>query len=512
MSEELKKQSAAPVQETETQGRPEGKPQDRPEGRPQDRPEEKPQRTGPRGKFKGDPKSNPLGTEPIGKLMTKFAIPSIIAMLVGSVYNIVDQLFIGHMVGPLGNAATNVAFPFTTVCIALSLLFGIGAASCFNLAMGEGSTEKAGYYIGNGAFMLTFFGVVLLVITELFCEPLLKLFGSPEEVMPYALAYTRVVAIGFPFLLLTTGGGHLIRADGSPKMTMFTNVSGAVINVFLDALFVVVFKWGMAGAAFATILGQIFSGIIVLWYLKHWKTIPLLKAHFVPSFAVSARVASIGCASFFNQLAILLVQVVMNNTLLYYGSQSVYGASIPIACCGIVMKVNMIFFSICIGIAQGSQPIESFNYGARQFDRVRGAYFFGCVASAVVSFIAFAGFQLFPKEILLMFGNGSPEYIEFGTNFFRLFLKLTCVNFLQPMTATLFTSIGKPIKGVFLSLTRQCIFFIPLLLVLPLKMGILGVFYVGPIADGAAMIAALVMAVFEFRAMKKLEAEDAAAA
>ena len=212
---------------------------------------------------------NPLGSQPVKKLLMQFAIPSIVAMLVSSLYNIVDQFFIGRNVGELGNAATNISFPLSISCIAIALLFGIGGASAFNLAMGKGEKEKAVYYIGNSAVMLFGCGVILTTITLLFLEPLLHFFGSPDNVLSYAKTYTGIVAIGFPFLILTTGSGHLIRADGRPKISMICNLTGAVINTILDALFVSVLQMGMAGAAIATVIGQVISAGLVIWFLSH---------------------------------------------------------------------------------------------------------------------------------------------------------------------------------------------------------------------------------------------------
>lgn len=450
-------------------------------------------------------KMNPLGSAPIGKLMVKFAVPSIIAMLVGALYNIVDQLFIGHAVGTLGNAATNIAFPFTTSCLALALLFGIGGASCFNLNLGRGNKEEAPYFVGNAAAMLVISGTLLFVIAQLFLEPLLIVFGSPAEVMPYAMPYVRITAIGFPFLLLGTGGGHLMRADGSPKMTMISNITGAIINVVLDALFVLVFKWGMEGAALATIIGQFVSACIVINYLFHYKTVKLEKKHFLPNFTYLKNIMAIGMASFFNQLAMMIVQIVLNNSLKHYGALSAYGESIPIACTGIVMKVNQIFFSVIIGIAQGSQPVESFNYGAKNYKRVRDAYRLAAVAGGVISVCSFILFQTMPRQLLALFGDGTPEYFEFGVKTFRVMLFFTWLNFMQPITSTFFTSIGKAIKGVFLSMTRQIIFLLPLILFLPTIWGIDGILVAGPVADLLAGIAAVIMVAFEFRTMKKEE-------
>lgn len=452
--------------------------------------------------------ANPLGTEKVSKLMLKFAIPSIVAMLVGALYNIVDQLFIGQKVGELGNAATNIAFPLSTMCIALSLLFGIGGASCFNLSLGRGQKERAGFFLGNGIVMLATCGTILCIIAEIFLTPLLKLFGSPADVLPLAEEYVRITAIGFPFLLLTTGGGHLIRADGSPRMTMICNILGAVINTVLDALFVLGFDMGMQGAALATIIGQFISAAVVIKYLTHCKTIKLTREHLIPRFSYVVEIASIGMASFFNQIAMMLVQIVLNNSLKYYGAQSIYGEAIPIACAGIVMKVFQVFFSIVIGLSQGSQPIESFNYGAKQYDRVRKAYRLALIFGGAVSLLSFAMFQLFPRQIISLFGDGSSEnYYDFGVMYFRIFMFFTCINFLQPITSTFFTSIGKAIKGVFLSLTRQIIFLLPLIFVLPLFMGIDGIVYSGPIADFLAAGVTLIMAAIEFKNMRKLELE-----
>lgn len=451
---------------------------------------------------------NPLGSESVFRLMVKFAIPSILGMLVTSLYNIVDQLFIGHAVGTNGNTATNVAFPFTTACAALALLFGIGGASCFNLTMGRGDKKRASHFAGNSFTMLAISGILLCAITLIFLNPLLKLFGTPEKVMPLAKSYVKITAIGFPFLIFTTGGGHLIRADGSPQMAMICNIVGAVVNTVLDALFVMVFRWGMVGAAWATVTGQIVSAIIVVVYACNYKTVSLKKEHFLIKVSVTKRIASIGMASFFNQVAIGIVQVVLNNSLGHYGALSKYGDSEPIACCGIVMKVNMIVFAIVIGLAQGTQPIESFNYGAKQYDRVRKAYKLAISVGAGISIIAFVLFHLFPKEILSLFGNGTATYYELGEKFFKIFLFFTWLNCLQPITSTFFTSIGKPIKGVFLSLTRQIIFFMPLLLILPHYFQINGIIYTGPVADLLSAVVAITMAIFEFRNIRKLEAEN----
>ena len=448
---------------------------------------------------------NPLGSEPVGRLMLKFSIPSIIAMLVGALYNIVDQLFIGQKVGMLGNAATNVAFPLSTSCIALALLFGIGGASAFNLTLGEGKRDKAPFFMGNAVTMLIISGIVLMTVTLLFLSPLLRLFGSPDEVMPYALDYVGITAFGFPFLVLTTGGSHLVRADGSPMMTMLCSLTGAVINTVLDAVFVIGFDWGMKGAAIATVIGQVISALMIILYLVFMiKTVKLEKRHLIPSVKYCKRIFAIGMASFFNQIAMMIVQIVLNNSLRIYGAKSVYGASIPLSCAGIVMKISQLVFSIVIGLSQGTQPIESFNYGAKNYDRVKKAYFMASGIAIGFSFICFIMFQTFPKQILSVFGNGSKEYFDFGTRFLKRFLFFSWLVALQPVTSTFFTSIGKSIKGVFLSLTRQIIFFLPALLILPRFLGVDGIVYAGPIGDFISSVIAIVMCIFEFKEMNRL--------
>ncbi len=449
--------------------------------------------------FMTQERENPIGVLPVKKLLGKFAIPSIIAMLVGALYNIVDQFFIGQSVGELGNAATNIAFPLSTACLSLALLFGIGGASAFNLSMGSGEKDKAAHFLGNSASMLVICGLVLLVVTQIFLEPLLRLFGSPENVLEYAKTYTRITSIGFPFFLLSTGGGHLVRADGSPQMTMVCNLTGAVINTVLDAVFVFGFNMGMAGAALATIIGQFVAGCMIIQYLFHCKTVNLKKEHLIPHAAYVGRVAALGAAPCSNQLAMMIVQIVLNNSLRKYGAASVYGESIPLACSGIIMKVNQVFFSLVIGISQGLQPIVSFNYGAKKYDRVREGYLLASIYGGVLSVIAFATFQLFPRQIISVFGNGNELYYQFATSYFRVFLFFTFLNFMQPITSNFFTATGFPKKGMFLSLTRQIIFLLPLLVLLPLFMGIDGILYAGPAADFLAGIVAIGMMAFELR-------------
>lgn len=449
--------------------------------------------------------NNPLGEEKIGKLLRAYAIPSVISMLVGALYNIVDQFFIGRSVGMLGNAATNVAFPLSTLCTAAALLFGVGGAATFSLKLGARQEEDAAKSVGNAVDMLVGSGVLISVIVLIFLEPLMRAFGATDEVLGYALTYTGITAYGFPFLILTTGCSALIRADGSPRYSMLCTLTGAVLNTVLDPLFIFKFGMGMSGAALATVIGQVVSAVLAVGYLFRYKSVRLEKRHFRPNLKNALKIASLGTSQCFNQLAMMLVQIVMNNTMTYYGAQSEYGSEIPLACSGIIAKVSMIFFSFVIGISQGLQPIAGFNYGAKQYARVRKtvrlALWFG-TGIAVVFFICF---QAFPRQIIGLFGEGSDSYFAFAERYFHIFLFFLFLDAIQPISSNFFTSIGKAKKGILLSLTRQVIFLLPLLIVLPMFFGIDGVMYAGPIADFVAAALSGVMVLVEFRLMRRQE-------
>lgn len=393
----------------------------------------------------------------------------------------------------------------STACVAIALLFGIGGAAAFNLSTGEGNYKKAGFIIGNSITLLFLLGLALSVFTLVFLNPLLLFFGSPPEVLGYAASYTRIIALGFPFLILSTGAGHLIRADGSPKYAMMCNLSGALLNTILDPIFIFGLNLDMAGAAIATVLSQILSFVLAVLYIKNYKTVRLIKEHFIPKFHHVLRVVSLGIAPAFNQLAMMTVQIVMNKSLVHYGAQSAYGASVPLASAGIINKVGMIFFSIVIGISQGMQPIVSFNYGAKQYSRVKSAYKLSLLAGFAISIFAFLLFQIFPRPILSLFGTGTPEYYKFAVSYFRIYMFFTFINCLQPVSANFFTAIGKPKKGVFLSLTRQIIFLMPLIIILPIFWGIDGIIFAGPIADLIAAVLSAIFVSYEFKKMKHLE-------
>lgn len=455
--------------------------------------------------MKSNTGGNILGTEDVRKLLLKFAVPSVIAMLVGALYNIVDQIFIGQSVGMLGNAATNVAFPLVTIATAIGLLFGVGGSSNFNLYLGAGNRERAKKVVGNALFLLTVSGLVMTVLILLFSDPLVYLFGATESVHPLALEYVSITAFGMLFLIFSTGASHMIRADGSPKFSMYSLLAGAVLNIILDAVFIFGFSMGISGAAWATVISQIVSCLIAGVYFFKMKSVKLGKSDFLLKGNIVKPILYLGASSCLNQLAMMFVQIILNNTATYYGAMSVYGSEIPLAVAGVISKVSMIFIAVIIGISQGGQPIAGYNYGAKNYGRVKEVFKLVVSISLAISVFSFLCFQLFPLQIIKIFGDGSELYFEFAVRFCRIFLLMMIVVGIQPASSILFTAIGKSYKGIFLAMIRQVILLIPLLIILPIYFGIDGILYAGPIADG---VSAVVAFVFIYRELKKLTAME----
>ena len=448
---------------------------------------------------------NPLGYEKISKLLKDFAIPSIMASLVGSIYNIVDQIFIGQGVGYLGNAATNVAYPFSTICLAIALLVGIGSASRVSLCLGRKEPKAAAKAAGNGIVLMGIFGIIYLLVGETFLSLLLKAFGATTDVFPYAKQYASITLIGMPFLIVTNGMSNLIRADGKPKYSMVCMVVGAIVNTILDPLFIFVFHMGVAGAAIATVAGQVISFFIAAWYIKSFQHIEFNKKSLRISLKDTKEMATIGMSASLNQIAILFVQIVLNNSLTYYGQFTKFGSDIPLAACGIVMKTNAILLAIIIGISQGMQPIIGFNYGAQKYERVKKTFKLAISANLVVSFIGWALFQFCTSTVLSIFGSGDANYFEFATMFMRIYLMLVCVDGVQMLSSSFFSSIKKAYLGMFLSMTRQVLFLIPLVLILPKFFGLNGILYAAPIADFVAFVVSVICILAEFKKLNELE-------
>lgn len=446
---------------------------------------------------------SPFATEPIGRLIVKFAVPSVIALLVNSLYNIVDQIFIGWGVGYLGNGATNIVFPITIIALALSMMIGNGGAAYLSLKMGEGEVETAKKGVGNAVTLVTIVSILLAVIFLIWIDPILTLFGATDVLRPFALEYGFIIGAGLPFMMISAAINSMIRADGSPKYAMLSMVIGAIINVILDPVFIFVFQMGVKGAAIATIIGQVASFVVSVLYMPHFKSVQLNKSSFAPCAKVSVNIVIFGLSSFITQFAITIVMALTNNLLAKYGAQSVYGAEIPLTATGIVMKVNQIMIAILLGIATGTQPIIGYNYGAKSYHRVKKALEISLIASEIVSVAAFLIFQFAPMSVVSLFGSEEGLYNEFAVKAFRIFLMLCPLTGFQTIAAVYLQAVGKPVKSAILSLARQIIFFVPTALILPIFLGVEGVLWTGSVADGLAFLLSLAFLLYERNHLKR---------
>lgn len=446
---------------------------------------------------------SPFATEPIGRLIVKFAVPSVIALLVNSLYNIVDQIFIGWGVGYLGNGATNIVFPITIIALALSMMIGNGGAAYLSLKMGEGEVETAKKGVGNAVTLVTIVSILLAVIFLVWIDPILTLFGATDVLRPFALEYGFIIGAGLPFMMISAAINSMIRADGSPKYAMLSMVIGAIINVILDPVFIFVFQMGVKGAAIATIIGQVASFLVSVLYMPHFKSVQLNKSSFAPCAKVSVNIVIFGLSSFITQFAITIVMALTNNLLAKYGAQSVYGAEIPLTATGIVMKVNQIMIAILLGIATGTQPIIGYNYGAKSYHRVKKALEISLIASEIVSVAALLTFQFAPMSVVSLFGSEEGLYNEFAVKAFRIFLMLCPLTGFQTIAAVYLQAVGKPVKSAILSLARQIIFFVPTALILPIFLGVEGVLWTGPVADGLAFLLSLAFLLYERNHLKR---------
>ena len=447
---------------------------------------------------------NILGTEKIGKLIRKFSIPCIISMLVNSLYNIIDQIFIGWGVGYLGNGATNIVFPITMICLAFSLMIGDGTSAFLSLKLGEKKEKEAAKGVANGILIGVISSIILCAISLIFLPHILNLFGCTDALRPYALSYGGIIAIGIPFTMIGTSLNSIIRADGSPKYSMTTMVVGAVLNTILDPILIFVFKWGVEGAAIATIFSQFITFLLNIIYVKKFKSIKVTKDLFKPQFDIIRKLAMLGISSFINQMSIVFVLAAENNLLVKYGANSKFGSDIPITVLGIVMKISQILNSIIIGIAVGAQPIFGYNYGAKNFKRVKKALITVLGTSVIISIIAFILFQTIPDKLIAIFGSGDDLYIEFACITFRVYLMLCICNGIQIPSGIFFQAIGKARKSAVLSISRQVAFLIPAMICFGAIWGLEGVLCAGPFADALAFVLAISLLIFEIRNLNKV--------
>lgn len=446
---------------------------------------------------------NPLGYKPVSKLLASLAIPAVVANLVNALYNIVDQIFIGQGVGYLGNAATNIAFPIVTICLAIGLMIGVGSAANFNLELGRKNPDKAKHVAGTAASLLVIIGVLLYIIILIFLKPMMIAFGATDNILDYAMEYTGITSFGVPFLLFSIGANPLVRADGSPKYSMMSIIIGAVLNIILDPIFMFVFGMGIAGAAWATVISQIISALVLALYFPKFKTVKFEWKDFIPQFSAMKIIVSLGISSFIFQFSTMIIQITTNNLLKIYGESSIYGSDIPIAVAGIVAKINVIFIAVVIGIVQGAQPIFSYNYGAKNYGRVRQTMRLLLKVTITISSLIFVVFQVFPVQMISLFGSGSDLYFQFGVKYMRVFLFFMFINGVQIGASTFFPSIGKAVKGVIISLMKQIAVLLPLLIILPKFMGVDGIMFATPVTDFISFIVAVVFLVYEFKKMPR---------
>ena len=453
--------------------------------------------------------NNYLAEEKIGKLLLKFSIPCIMSLLVSSLYNIVDQIFIGRGVGYLGNGATNVVFPITVISLAIALMLGDGAAAYLSLCQGKKDMDAGNKSMGNVIMLLVTSGLAMAVLFALFKSQILNAFGATENNLPYANEYFDYIILGIPFFVVGNGLNSIIRADGSPKFAMITTLAGCIINVIFDPIAIFGFHMGMKGAAIATIAGQIVTAICgAVYVLFRAKTFKLTWKSMIPDISIIGKFVPLGISSFLTQLSIVVIMGVMNNVLVKYGAMSKYGADIPLTVVGIVMKVFQIVVSICIGIAAGSQPVVGYNYGAGEYRRVKALFTTIIKAEATVGLISMILFELFPLQITSIFGSEDGLYNEFAVLSFRIFLSMIILTCIQKSVSVFLQSLGKPVMAMGLSLLREFVLSVPLAIVLPMFFGVEGALFSAPVADVVTMVAVIIMARIVIRELNSKSAMD----
>lgn len=446
-----------------------------------------------------------LGKEKIGKLLLTFSVPCVISMLINSVYNIVDQIFIGQGVGYLGNAATNIIFPIVIMCNAIAGLIGNGCAANFSLRLGEGKKEEAAKSVASTITITMISSILISIILYVSLNVLVKAFGCTDNVFPYAIEYGKIILLGAPFMIIYTALSQIIRADGSPKYSMILLVVGAIINLILDPILIIKFNMGVKGGAIATIIGQIVSCIMALLYLRKFKSIKLNKKDFIPDKSI-IKVLSYGLSSFITQMTVLALFVFMNNIMTKYGASSKFGSDIPLSAYGIVSKLNSLFVASVLGISIGAQPIIGFNYGAGNYKRVKETLRKVLMVNFIIGIIFNLSFQLFPNFLIGLFGSGDNKlYLEFATDCLKTFLMFCALNAFEMTTSITVQSLGNVKKSTAVSFIRQIILFIPIALILTSKIGLYGALYAGPIADVICFIAVIFIFGSEYKKLSKMD-------
>ena len=454
-----------------------------------------------------------LGEEPIGSLMQKYAIPCIISLLVGALYNIVDQIFIANAsyLGSYGNAANTVVFPLTVIALAIAVMIGDGCCAFVSLCLGKQESDRARKSVGNSIVLMIASGVLLMGLYLIFSEEILTMFGGTvnAETFRYSKEYFFYITLGIPFYMFGQATNPVIRADGSPKFAMVSTLAGAMINIILDPIFIFAFRWGMMGAALATVIGQIGTALLAVWYIVHMKIVKPGKEDFRLNADIVKRTLVLGATSFLSQISLVAAMAAINNMIRKYGAMDeIFGqeqyAQIPLAVVGIVMKFFQIVISIVVGMAAGCIPVVGYNMGAGLKGRVRQLFSTLLIAEAAVGATAWIIVELFPGGLIGIFGaaNESAYYTEFAVKAFRVYLCMmvfACVNkacfiFLQAM--------GKALESTILSMIREIVFGVGFALLLPLKFGLDGVLYSMPLSDILTFFIALILILQTYRELR----------
>ena len=457
-----------------------------------------------------------LGEEKISKLLLKFSIPCVMGLLISALYNIVDQIFIGNSrLGFYGNAATGVSFPIICIANAFAWCIGDGAASYLSICSGRKDTESSHKCVGSAIVLTTVISLVLVLSCQAFATPLMNLFGASANTSAMAVEYFRIVSAFFPFYLLLNVMNSMIRADGAPRYAMLAMLLGAVINIALDPLFIFVFDWGIAGAAWATVIGQILSFAMCAVYFFKPKTFKLKKESFKLEKNILRNTISLGAATFVTQISIAVLTLVSNMALARYGAASIYGKDIAISVFSIQTKVYTIVCSIVTGIVLGGQPIFGYNYGARKLDRVKKTYKVVLYSTLIIGAVSTLIFQLCPEIIINIFGSGDALYQEFAVKTFKIYLSLMTITCLVKMTAVFFQSIGKSLRAVVASLIRDIVCFTPIVIILSQVletnekgMGINGILFAAPIADFVSIFVIMILTISFFKGINKVTLEE----
>ena len=458
-----------------------------------------------------------LGKEKISKLMVKFCIPCVLSLLVAALYNIVDQIFVGNSeLSTLGNAATGVVFPIFIIAQGFAWYFGDGSAAYINIHQGKGDTGKIHKCVGTGMTLTVIVSVVLLAIFYPLKTQILTLFGASENSIGYAVEYFNIILGFFPIYMLSNMINAVVRADGSPSWSMLSMLAGAIVNIILDPIFIFACKWGMSGAAWATVIGQCVSFVISIIYLFRTKTFKLTIKSLIPDFKTYGEAFKLGLSSLITQMTIVVISLVCNIMLAKYGSMSKYGADIPIAVIGIESKVFTVVINIVVGIVLGCQPIIGYNMGARNFGRIKKLYRSILLCTVAVGAVATILFEAAPDAVVGMFGKPTnipnpDDYWEFARKTFRIFLALVIFTCTIKMSSIFFQAVGKPVFAVLTSLIRDIICFVPLICVLPVFYGVNGILVSAPIADLLAMLVTAGLTIAFFMSIRKIAAKSSAA-